>query len=479
MLNDEEKKRIENAFATAFDKWGQRYFEDLFNVLLSGNVEEKSVAYKTALQEQIFLLKRAHEPGFYLHVLRETKSNPILKRQRLVLIEACIDSVLNEAGIKIKDHSDEKNTSEQNFGNAIKSKEKKHYTRREIQRLFRDYYSESFFVAESKYSDGRFNLFSSVFASSDLPLTDTSNIATRYLEDQKWGIVSNRGAMERLTHNSVLRFALREFLEDLIAFKKECEKIFLNMGKNDERAKFLRNQIENLSSILILFHSYMTSILAMQWFRIRRENGRKSLLDGTFPLKYIASDASKAAKLLTTLTKSKDHTSYLLQHSANALFYYHMTDGAVSLFAECKKITAKISLNQGVLSENIAIAYRENKNYKLMLTHAKQAVHEYEKTGNMYHFCVALKNTGEAQWMLGYKEAALNRFKEAEECSLKITDQIDRANVLINLAAACMRIKEYKMEKNYHIKSLKALPETETEKIIGIDRRLGELSRYC
>ncbi len=481
MLNDEEKKLIENAFATAFDKWGQRYFEDLFGILRAGTAEEKSNAYKNALQEQSFLSKRAYEPGFYLHVLRETKSNSILKRQRLALIEACINSVLNAAGIKIKDHTDEKEKSGQNFVKETKPEEgQNRYTRREIQRLFHNYYSESFFeVGESKYSDGRFNLFSSVFAASDLPVTETSNVVSIYLEGQKRHLLSNHAILERLAYNSVLRFAVPEFLEDLIDFKNDCDNVFLNIGRNDERTKFLRNQIEDFSGLLILFHSYLTSILAMQWFRIRRKNGKKSLLEDIFPLKYDASDASKAAKLLTILTRSKDHTSYILQLAANSLFSYRMVEGTVSLFEECKKINAKASINQGILSENIAIAYRENKNYKLMLINAKQAVEEYKKMGNVYRFCVALKNTGEAQWMLGYKDAALKHFKEAEEYSMKLTGPSEHANVLINLAAACMRMKEHKMERSYHVKALKALPETETEKIIGLDRRLSELDRYC
>lgn len=323
MINDEERKLIENAFATAFDRWGQRYFEDLFSVLSTGTAEEKSKAYKNAVQEQSFLSKRAHEPGFYLHVLREIKSNSILKRQRLALIEACINSVINETGIQIRDHTDEKEKSEQDFVKETKPEEvQNRYTRREIQRLFHNYYSESLFeVGESKYSDGRFNLFSSVFAPSDLPMTETSNMATSYNEEQKRNLLSNPAILERLANNSVLRFAVPEFLEDLIDFKNDCENVFLNMGRNDERTKFLRGQIEDFSGLLVLFHSYLTSILAMQWFRIRRENGKKSLLEDTFPLKYDASDASKAAKLLTDLARSTDHTSYLLQLAANSFFY--------------------------------------------------------------------------------------------------------------------------------------------------------------
>ncbi|CDI05314.1 hypothetical protein [Candidatus Nitrosotenuis uzonensis] len=87
------------------------------------------------------------------------------------------------------------------------------------------------------------------------------------------------------------------------------------------------------------------------------------------------------------------------------------------------------------------------------------------------------KNIGEAECMLGFKEAGQRYFTKAEENSMNLTDQATRANVLINLATACMKMKEYKMERNYLMKALQTTPET--EKILEINKRLSELSRYC
>lgn len=84
---------------------------------------------------------------------------------------------------------------------------------------------------------------------------------------------------------------------------------------------------------------------------------------------------------------------------------------------------------------------------------------------------------GEAEWMTGYKDAAQRFFSEAEMLVGELSDPSQRFGALWNLACAFRRIGEFKYEIDYLRRCLEILPESETEKILEVDRRLGELNR--
>ena len=124
----------------------------------------------------------------------------------------------------------------------------------------------------------------------------------------------------------------------------------------------------------------------------------------------------------------------------------------------------------------MAVIHRGNGNPKLMVTEMKRAISAYRLMLNKYRLAVALKNLGEAEWMLGYPELALEYFAQAENLTEGMTEA-DRANVYANLAAAAMRLKQDRFEAKYITKFLGCAPDDWSAKILNASERLGVLSR--
>ena len=150
-------------------------------------------------------------------------------------------------------------------------------------------------------------------------------------------------------------------------------------------------------------------------------------------------------------------------------------DIAETLHKECLGLRDLGPWYKGVLHENLAVIYRNKSSFKLMVMEMKQAVSFYRKQPDKYRFAVALKNLGEAEWGLGYEEAGMRYFDEAEKVGSAL-DARSFAAVLINLSSAAGRLGNPRLEKRYLAKCLGVCPEDETDKILGIDRRLAELS---
>jgi tetratricopeptide (TPR) repeat protein len=132
-------------------------------------------------------------------------------------------------------------------------------------------------------------------------------------------------------------------------------------------------------------------------------------------------------------------------------------------------------LDQAILFENIAIAYRGTENYKLMVSNLKKALELYEKAGDTYRVCVALKNMGEAEWYFGFREQASEFFKKSEDLSNNL-DPIKHSDVFWNLACAFRRIGDEKIERKYLEKCLALLPLTEAQRSYQVEERLLELT---
>jgi len=163
-----------------------------------------------------------------------------------------------------------------------------------------------------------------------------------------------------------------------------------------------------------------------------------------------------------------------MQHGALAFLAYDLTDAAIALNSGCFKLKVLSELERGILHENIAVIHRDNGNPKLMVREMKTATENYKKTDDDYRVCVALKNLGEAEWMLGYRATALRFFRESDLLSERL-DQSKRAGVHWNLASAARRIGEKKMEIDNLMRCMKEFPEDETDKILAVDKRLSEL----
>jgi len=113
---------------------------------------------------------------------------------------------------------------------------------------------------------------------------------------------------------------------------------------------------------------------------------------------------------------------------------------------------------------------------KLMIGEMKEALGWYVESGDQYRVSVALKNLGEADWMYGMRETAMKYFKESEELGGTL-DQKGKFGVLWNLASSARRIGDVKLEIDYLSKCIVECPDGWADRVVMIDRRLGELTR--
>ena len=220
----------------------------------------------------------------------------------------------------------------------------------------------------------------------------------------------------------------------------------------------------------------MLSIVSVEWFRSRQEETRKKLVSEAHPLKYTEEDADLTAKRLFDLTGSEKESTNIMLASGVVFLQYGRPDVSSSIYRECLKFENLTPWHKGVIHENLATIYRDSKppKAKLMVGEMKKAMEFYRQSGDHYRVCVALKNLGEAEWNLGFKELGMNYFDEAKGSSVKL-EQSDRAGVLWNLACAAKRVGDAKLEKRFLAECMKECPEDRTHMILEINRRLNGL----
>jgi len=91
-------------------------------------------------------------------------------------------------------------------------------------------------------------------------------------------------------------------------------------------------------------------------------------------------------------------------------------------FKQCIKSSELPELDCGIVFENVATLHRERKNYNHMRLYLKHALEHYKKAKDKYRICVALKNLGEAEWYLGFKNESFKFFKESEKQGKTLTN---------------------------------------------------------
>ena len=464
MSSDSEKQQITQSVMQAFEKWGEKYYQNLF---VKYNSPDYLNSFKTAVKEQRFLEKRAWELGLYMDVLESCRSSKTISKHREILAKSCILSIIDD-GFLLSDLPQNNTVSQ----SADETSPNLGYTRRHMQRFLHEYYKESFFEVKSDVNskDERLCHFTSIFSNVELPPDSVGVAALAHLKDQQNAVMSNDKILEKLFFNSVLRFAFPQFLEDLINFKEECKKIFENLGKTNDKIDFLREQLSEFSPILTTFYSHLTSILAMEWFRQKSEKAQISILDSKLKLQYKKSYAENAKNLLVSITESNDHAILLLDHCANAFGYYKRPQDAILLFQQSRNLSNSI-FEKGRLSQNIAVEYGTNSNFKLMLKEAKAALSYYKKSDKTYYVCLAFKLIGEAQYQLGFKESAVNSFLDAEKLANQI--QQDRWKVLLNIGVSFNRLGVTRHRDKYLVKCLPLIPEDQTDTILGVNQMIG------
>jgi tetratricopeptide (TPR) repeat protein len=469
-----ERDKIAKSIMISFDKISQRYLERYISALNRASPKWKNELNEYGKQIGLLLSKRACIPGFYRYVLKETMVNQKLKRQRVTLTKAFLLSMLKPEGFKLEDVIEK----------PLSIEESDDYTRRSVQRIIHEYVPDAFFEFEPtpikrQKIDDRVKSISTIFSSQEMPKTETTEIAMRLSKADKAYWKSNTIAMEMIHHNAEIQPIMPEYVEDLISFRDECREVLSkqNFVVREKYNKYLCSENGQFTLLFEVFYRQVSSIIAQEWFQNQDPETRRNLIAKGYPFKYNSTDAAKARELLLTLLQPEQHVNVLISYCAISLQEQGLFPQSITLNNELLKSSKLTTLEKGIILENNAVIYRNNKKFKLMIGCMKKALDEYEKSGDEYRVAVGLKNIGEAEWQMGFKEAALSYFKKSEDTIPSLTDPMKRFAVLWNLASAFKRIGEMKAEQRYLTKCLMTLPDSETEKIIVIGERLCQLDR--
>jgi len=456
-MEEEIKKRLKESLNSSFIKWANQYYQK--HIDNEGRIPKKII--EEIRQEDLFLSKRVFILGFKRYVTQQVLLNPVLTKQKSVVLMAILKSIIYDHGITVKE------LEKDSFSDEL-------YTRRHTQRLIHELYSEVFVEIEKQHKDERLKSHSTIFSPHtefDLleKLPEGLAKAISYIpntpRNQKWVKINAR-----------VGTITPEYLRGLLEFKKEALSIMIKIGFDTETGIVLYQELTKVSEILQIFHNQLQSIMAVMWWRSRREKTKRKLIQDGFQWKYSDKDAEKARELLLKLTKSEEHSFNVMFDCGVALIETNLHDSAEKVFREAVKLEEGPPLTKGVAHENLGVYHRQKNRPKLMIQEMKKAVDWYRKSSDIYRISVGLKNLAEAEWIYGYKDTAKKYYKESEEYA-NLLNREDKANAFANLAVSAMRIGNRKMEIEYLTKYIVTCPEDWTEQILKADKRLSELTR--
>jgi len=456
-MEEEIKKSLKESLSSAFDKWANQYYQK--HIDNEGRIPKKII--EEIRQEDLFLSKRVFILGFKRYVTQQVLLNPVLTKQKSVVLRAILKSIIYEHGITVKELEKDAWSDEL-------------YTRRHTQRLIHEIYSEVFVEMENQHKDERLKSHSTIFsphtefyALEKLPedLAKAIYYIPNTSRNQKWVKINAR-----------IGTITPEYLRGLLEFRKEALSIMIEICFDTETGIVLYQELSKVSNILQIFHDQLQSIIAVMWWRSRREKTKRKLIQDGFQWKYTDKDAEKALESLLKLTESKEHTFNVMFDSSVAMIETNLHGSAEKVLREAVKLGEGPSLLIGIAHENLGVYHRQKNRSKLMIQEMKEAVEWYRKSGDDYRISVGLKNLAEAEWMYGYQETAIKYYREAEEMA-NILDREDKANAFGNLAVSAMRIGNRKMEIEYLSKYIVTCPDDWTERILNADKRLSELTR--
>jgi hypothetical protein len=469
---DELRERMREAVIPAFDRWGAKSFDALFS-----SKDQKSI--QDARTTELFMSKRVFAPGFMRYVTREVVAGKDFQRQRKTLVKASLLSILHEAGVSPSELVDKSSS-----GRAERRAEidPQYYGRRRVQGLLRDVYRESFSEIPQvrhgkKRIDSRLSKYSTVFSPHGSAELENPEKVREFQTMDRLAAHSNPELKKRIVLNSAIINVTPEQVDDMISFRRLCSGLMVEIGDYSELGEILAKELTDMTEIFEVFHAHILSILSIEWFRSRRYSERQHLIEQGFPLEYTEEDATKGFSLLHELTRGdRDWVVSILQIAAKAFNDYQMPSYSRIILGQLLKLRETDPLWKGIQHENIAVTFRMESKPKLMAKEMKTACKFYREAGDSYRVCIALKNLGESEWMLGYPDLARKFFGEAESLAVKL-ERAPHAAVIDNLAKASRRLQQDAMEIGYLKKFLETAPDEWGNLIIQSSTRLGELMR--
>lgn len=455
MLADTQKNEMVKSIIQAFDKWSVRYWQELLEGRQSSQGAKPPTDHSV---EDAFLQRRALDISAFLHVMEQCSASKTITKHRKILISATIRS-LTDGQFTISNlvHDD-----------GIHEVEgRRPYTSRQGQRLMHEEYSETFFSTDTnKLHDGRLRARSTVFAENNV-FPPPSRPVVDYLQ-AVYRASRSDAADTRLFYNSAIRHAFPAFLEDVLRFRDECAAVFASLGKRNDRIDFLRSQLTELTNLLVIFYSHLTSILAVHWFRSKSNERQRQFLESDFELEYGQDDARKAKEIMVSNFKDGASAFTLLSMSGTAFTHYGKNGEAASVFRQCIDI-AKDDMQKGTLWQNMATAYRADHAFEPMLESISKALTHFRNTGDTYRVCNALQLKGESLWMLGDEKSARSAFDEVERHGQNLKPE-ERYKVPLILGISFGRLGERSLYKKYLTSALTMVPEDKTDVILNINQ---------
>jgi hypothetical protein len=473
------KKEIEDTILDAFNRWSIRDDEDYLSRWERAKGEELKILGEEVRQDSLFLTKRVFAPGFARHVSKVLRNNSVINAQRRILLKACLLSIMNESGAKTEDVIKRKGSSSAAFIQDSTDE----ITRRHYQRYVHEEFNEIFFpladdgLLKKRKDDERFKPVSSVFAPGNLPPDDKEQVSLKHLEEEREATAENPDLTKRITLDSFLHLVTPEYLEGLLEFQKESLQLLGEIGVNTVRGEVLAEELSNFTLILGVFYAHFESMLAVYWYRRRRATEKKKLMALGFPLRYSKSDAVKTSQLLKQLTNSTEKTFQIMYDGAKCFEEYSLPDCADYLFDECLKLDFPIS-KRSEIAESVAFLHRNKSNHRNMLHYAKLARKLAGNSRMKYLECICLRDIAEAEWHLGLFSKATSHFQEVERNVGTLSNDQERFGAYFNLAFGARRLGQRDAELRYLKKCLKHSDVENTEAVLEVDRRIGELSRY-
>jgi hypothetical protein len=169
--------------------------------------------------------------------------------------------------------------------------------------------------SNEKMKDLRYTPFRTVFSPQDLPREYKEKV-WKTIDNTYWRMKSRPDLTEWLILNAGIMPVTPENLVDLSNFLTEVQQILRETQIDTDLKRVLQKEMNGFNEISGEFNNHFQSIMAVEWWRNRREKTKRRLIDDGFPFKYTRKDANRARHLLQDIMKSPKKTYYTLSGSA-------------------------------------------------------------------------------------------------------------------------------------------------------------------
>jgi tetratricopeptide (TPR) repeat protein len=308
-----------------------------------------------------------------------------------------------------------------------------------------------------------------------MPFNHFNVDAIDYIRYDRAKILADARALSEVQFNALVSLVTPGHYEGLIEFRRECLGCLEHIETKKEAKDYLESLVSDMDKMPVFeaFHNHLTSILALHWFKSRREEAKARLLNDGYPLKLKKADVKRALDLVEKIIGERSITPF---HMAADLMYYRgMLDEETVIYEALLEEPGLDPFIEAHIHDNLGILYRERGMYKNMISSLKKALPYFEMQEDHYRHALILKNMGEANYMLGRKDRCLKLYGEAEEV-IQRGDPEDRIKLLLNLSTSCGRIGERQREREYLGRILDD-PDTSMDILRIVDMRLRELDK--